>query len=368
MELAWLVGNEAIAYDRGVWFVIGTQGAGKSSLLEHIGEHYLEGGNSVLDLYGSKDGESLAWLRSQYAQDKKVLLIHGDNVDVVSSWSSKSISKIIPDDFNDYDIVISANPLYSSYGDEMTQVNRIIDLLYNKRRDFTRLTYMVVREATNLFFSRIKVHQSQAAAKAEAIYLIREARHMGLAMGLDTLKFTSIDADIRVLSRYTLIKDPGDLILPRESWWIFKIIDPYKLNQLRPNEFFLKTNKKHLAFGTFPYHKWHKEERETASSLLNSLGIRIEVGEEIEYGRDYGAYRVVGDEEHARIVEMYLKGLSMARIGKDLNRGSSTVFGQIRSHNEGLDRVGFCARCKRVKSEASSHAAAKLVEAEVKDA
>jgi hypothetical protein len=368
VRLEWLVGNEAIKYGRGVWFAIGTQGSGKSSLLEHVGEHYLRRGQSVLDLYGSKDGESLAWLRSPHVQDRKVLLVHGDNVDVISSWNSKPISKVTPDDFNDHDIMISANPLYSSYGDEMAQVNRIIDLLYNKRRHFTRLTYMIVREAANLFFSRIKVNESQAAAKAEAIYLIREARHMGLAMGLDTLKFTSIDADIRVLSRYTLIKDPGDLILPRESWWIFRIIDPYKLNQLRPDEFFLKTNKKHLAFGTFPYHKWHKEERETASSLLNSLGIRIEVGEEVQYGKDYGGYRIVGDEEHAKIVEMYLKGLSMAGIGKELDRGPSTVYGQIRSHNQALDRVGFCARCRRVKSEASSQTATKLTEDEVKNA
>ncbi len=36
--------------------------------------------------------------------------------------------------------------------------------------------------------------------------MIRESRHMGVALGLDTLKFTSIDLDIRAVLDYLCLK------------------------------------------------------------------------------------------------------------------------------------------------------------------
>ena len=75
--------------------------------------------HKVLDLFGSRDGESLAWLRSSRANGRKILLIHGDNVRVESCFDSKNISKVTLNDFNHYDIVISSSPLYSSPDDEL---------------------------------------------------------------------------------------------------------------------------------------------------------------------------------------------------------------------------------------------------------
>ncbi len=43
---------------------------------------------------------------------------------------------------------------------------------------------MIVREATNLYFSRLKIVANQTLAKSEMVYLIREARHAGVALGL----------------------------------------------------------------------------------------------------------------------------------------------------------------------------------------
>ena len=34
----------------------------------------------VFDLFGSRDGEALAWLRSPYANEKKILVMHGQKV------------------------------------------------------------------------------------------------------------------------------------------------------------------------------------------------------------------------------------------------------------------------------------------------
>jgi len=190
-----------------VYFVLGVRGSGKSSLLEHIAEAYLAEDHKILDLFASRDGESLAWLRSSHAKDKKILLIHGDNVSVDCSFVAKNISKVSLNDFSNYDIVISSSPLYSSHDDEFFHVNRIIDLLY-KRLSWKQLIYMIVRESANLYYSRLRISDNQLAAKAESTYLIREGRHVGLSLGLDTLKYTSVDIDVRSVLDYLIIEKP----------------------------------------------------------------------------------------------------------------------------------------------------------------
>jgi hypothetical protein len=145
-----------------------------------MGENFLEKGHKVLDLFGSRDGEGLAWLRSPHAKDKKILLIHGDNTTVSGSFDTRNISSLTLSDFNKYDILISASPLYSSMHDEFTQVNRVVDVMYD-RRLWKTLIYMIVRESGNLFYSRLRVSPNQLAAKTESAYLIREGRHCGIS-------------------------------------------------------------------------------------------------------------------------------------------------------------------------------------------
>jgi len=74
MKIYWIRGNENLSFNKPqTFFILGIRGSGKSSLLEHIGTKYLEKGCCILDLFGSRDGEGLAWLRSPYAQDKRIL-------------------------------------------------------------------------------------------------------------------------------------------------------------------------------------------------------------------------------------------------------------------------------------------------------
>lgn len=65
-------------------------GSGKSTLLEHLAIEYINKGCGLLDLYGSADGEALAWLRSDAIEDRRVLLLKGDNVDIASSFDAKT--------------------------------------------------------------------------------------------------------------------------------------------------------------------------------------------------------------------------------------------------------------------------------------
>ena len=348
LRIIWVRGSENIGFNRPhTWFVLGVRGSGKSSFLEHVGECYLNEGHTILDLFGSRDGEGLAWLRSPYAKEKRILLIHGDNVDVQCSFDTKNVSKVQLGDFERYDILISSSPLYSSPDDEFFHVNRLIDLLY-KRLSWKHLVYMIVREAANLYYSRLRISDNQLAAKAESTYLIREARHVGVAVGLDTLKYTSIDVDIRSVLDYLILKSQGSLGLPSSLQWLYGFFDPSKVRNMPPKYFLMLTRKGAIGVGRFPKIEWHKQEKE---NILRSLGIKVEYGEQIDYGKSRGAFKTVGDFEHAEIISLYMQGLSMKQIAQKLDRSAATIHAQIHAHNQSIERLGYCMKCKRVKGE-----------------
>jgi IS30 family transposase len=75
----------------------------------------------------------------------------------------------------------------------------------------------------------------------------------------------------------------------------------------------------------------------------------VEYGERIEYGESRGAYKTVGDGEHINIIEDYFEGLSMGKIAKKLDRSAATVHAQIHSHDESIQKLGYCVECKRMK-------------------
>lgn len=348
MRVMWIRGRESIRFNRPhTWFCLGVRGSGKSTFLEDLGRHYLNKDHKILDLFGSRDGEGLAWLRSPYAKDRKILLIHGDNVDVKASFKTKNISKFRLGDLDRYDIIISSSPLYSSPNDEFLHVNHIINLLY-RRLSWKRLVYIICREAANLYYSRLRVSANQLAAKAESTYLIREARHMGLALGLDTLKYTSVDIDVRSVLDFLILKAQGVLGFPDDLEWLYSFYEPSVVRNMAPQHFIIVSRGGALGLGEFPKIEWHKQERE---NILRSVGVKVEYGEEIEYGESKGAFTTVGDEEHARIIEAYCNKTGMHKIAKALNRSTATVHGQISSHDEAIERNGFCARCKRMKTE-----------------
>lgn len=152
MEIKWVRGNEHIGFSRpNTFFVIGPRGAGKSTLLETLGCYYLEKGHALLDLFGSRDGEGLAWLRSPYAEDKHFLLVHGESVDVSAPCDTKPASKLRLRDLEKYDIIISASPLYLGPDDEFICAAQLTDRIY-KRLTWKRYVYCVVREAANLYY------------------------------------------------------------------------------------------------------------------------------------------------------------------------------------------------------------------------
>jgi hypothetical protein len=97
------------------------------------------------------------------------------------------------------------------------------------RMSWDKLIYCLVREAANLYYSRLKVDPNQNLAKANMIYLIREARHVGMAMGLDTLRMMAIDIDVRAVTDFRVLKSQGVMGLAKELHFMYRLLEPSKL-------------------------------------------------------------------------------------------------------------------------------------------
>ena len=348
MKVKWVRGNERISFNRPhVFFLTGIRGSGKSSFLEFAGMKYLEKGHSVFDLFGSRDAEGLAWLRSPFAEDKKILLLKGDNVDVECSYNVKHVDAVTLHDFEVNDIVISSSPFYINLDQEYIYAAKLTDLLY-RRLSWRRLIYCIVREAANLYYSRLKISDNQTQAKAEMVYLIRESRHMGLALGLDSLRWHAIDIDIRSLSDYIIFKNMGQMGLSKEMKWLYSFVEPSLFRYLKPGQFIIITKKGGIGDGVFPYHEWHKKEGE---NILKALDIKVEYGETPLPSLDKGTFKTVSDKEHAEIIRLYLEeNIGIPKIAKTVSRSTQTIKNHIDFHNEALKRSGFCPRCKRAGS------------------
>ena len=344
----WIRGNDSISFNRPhLFFVQGIRGSGKSTLLETLGVRYLQAGHCVLDLFSSRDGENLAWLRSPHAEESRVLLLHGEAVDVECSWPVKRADQVSLSDFETHDIVISSPPLYLNMDQEFTMIAHLMDKLY-RRLHWRRLVYTIIREASNFLYSRVKVTEDQTQAKSQAIYLLREARHCGLPLGLDSVRLTSIDVDIRAIADYVILKAQGVWGLPRDLKWLYRYFRPRAVQAMPPKGFIIVSRRGAVGLGVFNALPWHKRERE---DILSSVGLRVEYGEPVETGRYRGRFTTVGDREHAEIVRLYVEeGLSMREVAEKLGRSTATVKAHLDRHNRAVGRSGFCPACRRAGS------------------
>jgi len=350
MKIFWRRGNERLSFDKPqTYFSLGMIGTGKSSLLEHIALQHSEKGAVVLDAYASADGENLAWLRNPKIDSMRTLLIKGENVDVDSSYDAKTIENITLGDLERYDLVISSRPLFLNRDHEFYSLGKLVTLLY-KRLHWKRLICMIAREASSLWYSRIKVSESQADSKNEAMYLLRESRHMGISLALDSLRFLSIDVDLRSHVDFLFLKSLGLDGLSQDQRWLYHFFDPRFVRSMRPWEFVLITRSGGLGVGLFPEILWHKKEKE---NILRSVNIRVGYGAELEQPRDMGTFTSIGDKEHMKIMELYASGLGYTKIHERLNRSTKSLHDHIHKHNDAVDRSGFCAICRRAGGEYS---------------
>jgi len=67
-------------------------------------------------------------------------------------------------------------------------------------------------------------------------------------------------------------------------------------------------------------------------------------------------------ECHLDTINNCFEGSSMAKIAKKLDRSAATVHAQIHSHDESIEKTGYCAECRRVKE---THEATKVTDRQI---
>lgn len=84
---------------------------------------------------------------------------------------------------------------------------------------------------------------------------------------------------------------------------------------------------------------------------LKAVGVEVDHGDELkESKRSYQ----VGDLQHLEICELRLEGYTYEEIGKYQGTSKGTPWKHIQAHNEEVERLGECQRCKRAKSPLST--------------
>jgi hypothetical protein len=351
MEIFWNRGKQNPTFNQPkTYFTLGQIETGKSTLLEHIGELHFNKGATVLDAFASVDGENLAWLRSDLVKDKEICLLKGENVDVESknlSLDVKMVENLTLKDLEHYDFIISAHPLYLNRDHEYYSVGKLVGLLY-KRLHWNRLVCMIAREASSLWYSRVKVSESQTDMKAESLYMFKEMRHVGVSLALDSLRLQGIDIDLRTHTDFLFVKSQGIDGLPDNLKFLYHFYNPSWIRNMQPWEFALVCRKGSLGVGHFPYHEWHKIEKE---DIVSKVGLKIEYGKELKKPKDMGTFKSIGDREHLEIMELYAEGYGYNKIHDKLGRSTKSLHDHIHKHNDAVNRSGFCAICRRAGGE-----------------
>ena len=335
IRVKWIRGSETINLTAPkTWVNLGQKGSGKSSLNEALAVNYPK----IIDLFGSRDNEGLAWCRSPLKDS--ILFICGDSVKISTQYPVKKISELTLKDFNDYDVALTVHSFFNNLREEFIGLNKILDILYQCTH-WNEPWALVIREAANFIYSRITLGKNQFEAKAEFIYLLREGRHMGYPVGVDTIRWTSIDIEIRDVSDYIFIKSIGRKGLPPELRFVYRYINPFSLMRMAPDKFLIITDTGAIGVGSFDFPYWHKKEKE---DLLRQFNIEIEYGEVPNYGNP--RRNTVSDFEHDNLMTIYEREKSCAKVAKLTGRSAQTINTHYRMHTQ----EGGCPICRRIKN------------------
>jgi energy-coupling factor transporter ATP-binding protein EcfA2 len=321
--------------------IYGRTGSGKSSLVECIAHNY----STVIDLFGSRDNESLAWCRSP--RQDSILLLKGSSTDVDCSWPAKNVADVTLEDIGKYKAVISCSAFYAHSKEEWRSLEKLMTRLWY-RTHWADAWCLAIREAANLLYSRLSLGENQQEAKSYIIYVLREMRHCGIAPVVDAIRWFSIDIDIRSIAQYTFLKAQGIEGLPKNLHFVYKYYDPFGVMRMGVDKFIVVSAAGPIGDGRNDCPYWHKTESE---NLLQLLDIRIDHGELPTSDDTSGSH--VNEYEHVRIVQARYESpegeRSMEKISSRVGRSSATVYKHIRYHNNAIRSMGECDRCARVK-------------------
>jgi hypothetical protein len=147
---------------------------------------------------------------------------------------------------------------------------------------------------------------------------------------------------------YTFFKSQGVLGFPDNLTFLYGWISPSVIRNMPAKYFAVLSRKGAVGLGYFPEVEWHKHERE---NILRSVGLKVDYGDQIEYGQSRGLYKTVSDQEHLDMINAYFDGVSMGKIAEKLNRSAATVHAQVHTHDKSIEKVGYCVECRRLKAK-----------------
>jgi hypothetical protein len=346
----WRRFYEDVRYDLPTCNLItGGRGTGKSAFCEALATQFSEKDKDtkILDFWGSRDCEGIAWCRSPYKD--KVLFLVGDSVKVKSRWPVVNVSDFRLESLRGYKVCVTVNKFYSSDREKHHAIQTIMKILRD-REGYSSIWVLILRELANLIYSRLSIGEDQAQAKAYLIEVFREMRHSGYALCADSVKFKSVDADVRDLADYQFIKACGKVGLPDDMHYIYAWFEPFSIMRMPVDQFIVLSNRGSIGRGYFEYPPWHKKEKE---HIFDLLGIKIEHQDEPDLDTRGGR---ITDPEHVEIIRKRLAGdngktLSFVKLAVKCARSTSTVFNVIEYHNQEVNAKGFCDKCKRLNGQ-----------------
>jgi hypothetical protein len=343
----WIRFTEEMRYDLpNCNEITGGKGTGKSALCEALATQYAEKDpdSKILDFWGSRDCEGVAWCRSPYKD--KVLLLVGDSVKIRSRFPSVKVSDFKLESMKHYKVCVTVSAFYSSDRERHHGIQTIMSVLWG-REGWNHIWTLILREMANLIYSRLSIGEDQAQAKAYLINALREMRHSGYALCADSIKFKSVDSDVRSLADYQFIKACGKEGLPDDLKYLYAYFKPFSIMRMPVDQFMVISKKGTIGRGYFEFPRWHKRENE---HIFDLLGIHIEHEDEPDLNTRGGR---INDSEHIEIIRKRLAGdngkpLSFTRLATRTARSSSSVYQTVKYHNEEVERVGYCDKCKRL--------------------
>ena len=343
ISIKWKRGREKIDWRKPRIFLnLGKKDSGKSA----FGETCILRYPKIVDLFGSRDNENLCWCRDNSPIDD-ILLITGENVDLDCSWDTISVDNLTWAKMDKYELITTANAFYHDQDARFASMERIIDQFWS-RTEWKDPVGVQIREASSFLYSRIRQGIRMKDAKADFIYFQREMRHFGYSLIIDTIRWTSIDKEMRDLADYLIIKRVGHQGLPKDIRWLYNWVDPMSLAGLSSKYFLILTERASIGFGMSELPVFHKEE---GVDLVKELGIQITKGARVEAS----TMQQVGDREHLRIIELYSnqeeERVSMESIAKTVHRSSATVYRHISKHNNTIENLGVCPTCQKLGSD-----------------
>ena len=349
IEYTWHRDGEKINWKRPLRIMaLGIQGSAKSSILEVGAIRYPK----IIDILGDEDGESLCWCKpefitwyiEQYGHPPRILLLIGEGVKVASQFETMTATEFNLQIMKAYDIFIAAEILHQTAKDYHITMQKIIGVL-EKIKYWDEAWCLLIREATDWAYARIKIFKDDEASKADLAKFYKRNRHRGLAIFMDSLRWTDLDKLFRDLSDYIIIKQLGDQGLPKDLRYCYRYWTPKSLRWLEKNIFGIKSVRGSIGTGRFKKPSWHKEENE---DILKSTGIEVKWTGKVETEeRRYG----ITDMEHAEIIEKVIELKSQGKAAKETVRSKSSINEQVKRHNMAIKRFSDCPICKHGKGK-----------------